>query len=354
MTWDVLTPAEGETYSEYTRLRQLSDWAGFDNRQAAAKDAAGAWIAERRAYIIDLANGDVPGKEPGWDTADRKQRYDYLGTTASGSPHALCQLPTEAGTDTEKAVISEREMWWRIPSTEYTEQSKRRQACTDWLIARRKYVWNLAEGNIEDAEPGWDHADRRQRYANLQIATKYGSAYDDWLETHDAQTGAELGGGNGSSREKALAWMSKHLGCYESPDGSNSDSRSDGIHAAQRRCANGATYLDNQPWCGVWCWNALDHAGVRNLDPNIASVAWCEDQARACRAPFTGYTTDGSKARPGDLVIMFGYGGHVGMLRATPTGSHADTAEGNTANTSANRERSRSADIRGYCLVAYP
>ena len=169
--------------------------------------------------------------------------------------------------------------------------------------------------------------------------------------------GGSSGGssGNGKGRDAALAWMASHRGMYESPGGSNCDSRSDGIRAAQDRCVkhgSSGTWLRNEPWCGVWCCAAMEAAGVDGLSYNLASVAWIEDQARAGKAPFTGWTTDGNKAEPGDLVVMFEYGGHVGMLRAVYS-STCDVDEGNTSDTSALRNRSRSSQIRGYARVRY-
>jgi hypothetical protein len=357
--WDVLTPSEQDTYDECARLHELEDWADFTSSQAARLAAADAWIRDRRAYIYDLAEGNVEnGNGPGWDTADRRARYDYLHTAQmGGSPHALCQLPTEGAMDFEGVLISEREMWWRVPSTEYAEQSARRQACTDELIARRKYVWRLAEGEIPNATPGWDHADRARRYSNLQIATKTGSAYEDWKKTHDPNTGEPIGGSSssGSSRQKALMWMSAHRGLYESPGGSNCDSRGDGIRAAQDRCVkmgSTGTWLRYEPWCGVWCANAMQAAGVKSLSYNLASVEWIEAQARAARAPFRGWTTDPSRVAGGDLVCLFSPGQHVAMV-VDPNGGNPITDEGNTSDTSAKRTRSRS-DVVGYALVAYP
>jgi len=193
-----------------------------------------------------------------------------------------------------------------------------------------------------------------------------------WAATWDAPVTNGGGGGSSSSgggapppaeatgstsRDKALKWASSHLGLYEDPAGSNCDSRSDGIRALQDRCVamgSSGTWLRGEPWCGAFCASAMQAGGVRDLSYNLASVAWCEDRAKAKAGPFTGYTTDGTKARPGDLVIMFGYGGHVGMVRSTPTSDSLSTVEGNTSDTSANRTRSRSSDVRGYCLVAYP
>lgn len=357
-----LTDSERVTYNEASRLVQLSDWSGWDATLQAQHEATQDWIRERRAYIQDLATGAVDnGNGPGWDTAHRRERYDYLhkAAYADAAPHDLCQLPTEAGTDAEKVYTSMREMWWREPKGMYAEQSARRQAITDWLVERRKYVWRLAEGKVEGEKAGWDTASRRQRYSNLQIATKTGSSYDSWCKSHNTTTGAPLGdggdaGGSGSSskRDKALGWMASHRSCSEQPGGSNCDTRSDGIRAAQDRCAGSGTWLRYQPWCGVWCFNALKAAGVAGLDYNLASVEWIEARAKAKQAPFTGWTTDRSKVRPGDLVTLFSPGQHVGMV-ADVEGSTIVTEEGNTSDTSAQRRRSMS-DVVGFALVAYP
>ena len=93
----------------------------------------------------------------------------------------------------------------------------------------------------------------------------------------------------------------------------------------------------------------------------LASCASIEDYARAGKAPFKGWTTDGSKAKKGDLVILFGRGQHVGTVRATPTGSTCPTWEGNTSSSNSGsqsngggsykRDRSRSGEVYGYALV---
>jgi hypothetical protein len=357
--YDLLTPAEQDTYDEYCRLRQISDWPGFDADQQARKDAAGAWIAARRDELTELMASD-PANNAAYN---REARRDYLGTTSSGSPHRLCQLPTDGGTDAEKAYITEREVWWRI-QTDYDEQKARKQACTDWLVARRQYVWQLAEGKIEGETPGWDVYDRAQRYDNLQIATKYGSAYEEWCREHDETTGEplepEAPSSSGNWREKSANWHEAHLGITESPADSNCDSRSDGIRTSQDGCANG-TWLRYQPWCGCWAWSGLYAAGkVRKGDSWLASVASIEDYAKAGSGPFRGWTTDGSKAKKGDLVILFGRGQHVGTVRSIDSG-YAHTWEGNTSSGNSGsqsngggsfkRSRSRSSETYGYALV---
>jgi len=158
----------------------------------------------------------------------------------------------------------------------------------------------------------------------------------------------------GKGASDALAWMASHRGLYESPDGSNCDSRSDGIRAAQDRCVamgSSGTWLRGEPWCGVWCANAMQAGGVDGLSYNLASCEWIESQAKAGAAPFRGWTTDSSKVAPGDLVILFEHGQHVGMVRAIGS-SNLDVDEGNTSDTSALRTRSKS-DAHGYALVRW-
>jgi hypothetical protein len=358
--YDHLTAAEQDTYDEYTRLRQISDWPGFAEEQATRKAQAGEWIEDRRDELSDLMKSDPANNGP----YHRQQRYDYLGTKSSGSPHKLCQLPTDTATEAEGAYITEREVWWRI-ATDYEQQEARKQLNWDWLVERRKYVWRLAEGEVEGSDPGWDIYDRRQRYENLQVATKYGSGYDQWAATHNPTTGEPTGGGTGSGnwREQSANWHEAHLGLTESPPDSNCDSRSDGIRNAQDKTANG-TWLRNQPWCGCWAFMGLYQSDkVRSGDDSwMASVASIEDYAKAARAPFRGWTTDGSKAKTGDLVILFGRGQHVGTVRSIDA-TYAHTWEGNTSSGnggggsqsngggSYKRSRSRSSETYGYALV---
>jgi hypothetical protein len=364
--YQYLTDTERVTFNETSRLMQLSDWAGWDHQLEAWLDTTQQWIRARRVYIEGIATGEIDhANGPGWDVAHRRERYDQLhkANHSDAAPRAVCQLPTEAGTDAEKVYTSLRELWWVEPKGAYADQSNRRQACTDWLVARRKHVWRLAEGEIEGETPGWDHADRRQRYANLQVATKTGTAYSDWCATHNQQTGQPIGdgssssGGSGSSsrRDQALAWMAGHRGCSEQPGGSNCDDRKDGIRTAQDDCCDmgsSGTWLRGEPWCGVWCANAMEAAGVKGLSYNLASVEWIEARARAGAAPFTGWTTDPSRVRGGDLVCLFSPGQHVAMVRSMSGGAPI-TEEGNTSDTSAQRSRAK-ADVVGYALVAYP
>lgn len=165
-------------------------------------------------------------------------------------------------------------------------------------------------------------------------------------------------------RGRALHWLSTHRGLTEQPPGSNCDNRTDGIRAAQDRCAGGGTWLRRQPWCGVWHWNALHAGGVRGISSRQASVALIEDDARAKRAPYgRGWTTDPRKVLRGDAAVMFGRGTHVATVRRVfPRLGYIVTDEGNT--TSGNtgdqangggsfRRIRRIADVHGFALVHY-
>ena len=119
----------------------------------------------------------------------------------------------------------------------------------------------------------------------------------------------------GDPRDIAMQHQSKRVGYTEQPPDSNFDNRNDGIKIAQRKTAGGGTWLDRQPWCGCWCYYALDAAGVQGLDSHMASVASIEDYAKQGAKCYRGWTTDRSKIKPGDLAIIGGYGVHVEMVR---------------------------------------
>jgi hypothetical protein len=92
----------------------------------------------------------------------------------------------------------------------------------------------------------------------------------------------------------------------------------------------------------------------------MASVASIEDYAKQGKTPFRGWTTDGSQAKKGDLVVLFGRGQHVGTVRSIDSG-YAYTWEGNTSSGSGGsqsngggsykRSRSRNGETYGYALV---
>jgi peptidoglycan hydrolase-like protein with peptidoglycan-binding domain len=163
-------------------------------------------------------------------------------------------------------------------------------------------------------------------------------------------------------REAALDHLAKRVGYTENPAGSNFDDRPDGIKTAQRHTADGGTWLDRQPWCGCWCYYALETADVAKIDSHMASVAAIEDAARSAAKCYRGWTTDRSRVQPGDLAVIGGYGVHVETVRGF-SGSNTLTYGGNTSpGTSGSQSNGGGAyartrypsEVRGYALVRYP
>ena len=165
-----------------------------------------------------------------------------------------------------------------------------------------------------------------------------------------------------SARSKLAAHFNPRNGFTEQPANSNSDNRTNGIRVAQDKTAGGGTWLRYQPWCGCWCFYALQEVGVQKLGSWMASVASIEDYAKQKAYCFTGWTGDRSKVRQGDLVVIGGRGVHVGTVRGF-SGSTTLTWEGNTSSGSSGSQsdgggayqRSRSpSEVYGYALVRYP
>jgi hypothetical protein len=354
--WKDLTDPEKTSCDELNGHRAISDWPGYTSEQSQRAKGAKAWLSDRLEEIKDLISESSNEEN---HQQHRYNRRDYIKAVVDADERTIHNLgpnyPSGHATENEDVYIEEREYYlgW---SSQYEAQKERKLANLSWLEERRKYVWNCAEGNVDDVEPGWNISHREERYDNLQIATHYGSAWDEWQE--------ENSGGGGSSggnwRDKSASWHEHHLGLTESPADSNCDSRSDGIRTSQDGCANG-TWLRYQPWCGCWAWSGLYAAGkVKKGDSWLASVASIEDYAKAGRGPFKGWTTDGSKAKKGDLVVLFGRGQHVGTIRSTDA-NYAYTWEGNTSSGSSGsqsngggsykRSRSRSSETYGYALV---
>jgi len=136
--------------------------------------------------------------------------------------------------------------------------------------------------------------------------------------------------------------------------------RDDGIRRAQVDCARN---LVSQPWCGVWCFTALKAAGVPGINARMAAVTFIEDDARAGRGPFRGWTVDHSRVMRGDLVVIGGRGVHVETVREVH-GAGAVTTDGGNTNpgtpaTSGTafgsfRRRRFPPEIHGFALVDYP
>ncbi len=165
-------------------------------------------------------------------------------------------------------------------------------------------------------------------------------------------------------RGKALRWLTNHRGITEDPPGSNSDHRVDGIRTAQNRIGS---WVVEEPWCGTWAYSALKAAGVKNLTVRMASVAMIEDDARAMAHCYRGWTMDVRKALRGDLVVLFGRGIHVEVLRSNAwiyrrfgriVTDGGNTSSGNAGSQDngggAYRRVRKISDVHGFALVDYP
>jgi len=165
-----------------------------------------------------------------------------------------------------------------------------------------------------------------------------------------------------STRELALAHQKKRLGYTESPPGSNCDRRRDGIRTAQDHCAGGGEWLRYQPWCGSWCYYALEAAGVPGIGSWMASVASIEDYARQRTKCFSGWQTNRDRVQPGDLVVIGGRGVHVEMVRGfegdktlTYGGNTSSGPGGSQSNGGGAFARTRyPSEIHGYARVKFP
>lgn len=170
---------------------------------------------------------------------------------------------------------------------------------------------------------------------------------------------------NGSvvgSREQAMNHMAARVGFTEQPAGSNTDSRTNGIRIAQIHTAGGGTWLIGLPWCGCWCYYALETAGVEGIDYHLASVAQIENYAKAGLKCYKMWTTNRSIVQKGDLAVIGGYGVHVEMVRGFD-GVNTLTYGGNTSPGTAGSQsnggwagpRVRPPEqVRGYAIVEYP
>jgi hypothetical protein len=163
-------------------------------------------------------------------------------------------------------------------------------------------------------------------------------------------------------RGQALHRAYRTRGISEQPPRSNTDRRKDGIRAWQIACAAGASWLIGKPWCGVRCYDLLKHAGVAGISSRLASVELIEEDAKARRAPFRGWTTDPASVLRGDLVVLFGRGIHVELVREvradcliTEGGNTSSGVNGSQDNGGICARRVRYFhDVHGFALVDYP
>jgi len=345
-TYGVLTDAEKTTFDEYTNLRAISDWPGFDASQDKRRADSRQWILDRQDYIVRLANGEVAGENPGWDTANRGKRYDYLSTLDTGAPKHEVRLPCSgSATNAEKSYIEEREVYlaW---SSAYDAQKARKQANVDWLVAQRKKLWHLMK---DDAAKNAAN-DRQTRYDNLCIATHTGQVYEDWDEAHNKW--GEPYTETGSTREQIKTWLDKYVGVAENPKGSN---RGDPQPSTWQRRVYGS---DGVPWCACFSVCSAWDNGISGS--GTASVYQNTQLAKSGQGIYRGYTTDPSKVQPGDH--MFISDDHTGVayssLRSDGTilgvegNTSGTTSSGSQWNGDVVAKKARSASYwTGYGLI---
>lgn len=134
----------------------------------------------------------------------------------------------------------------------------------------------------------------------------------------------------GDPRGTAIAFGRHYIGVHEEPAGSN---RGPLIDKWQRVFG----FL-GVAWCGLLLGNELLAAGVKGVTSRIASVSAIEDDAKAHRSCFYGWTDGfGRHALPGDAVVLFGRGVHVGLIIEVVPGGYR-TVEGNTSATKAGNQ----------------
>lgn len=158
-------------------------------------------------------------------------------------------------------------------------------------------------------------------------------------------------------REIAVNWASDQVGTREMTG--NNDGPT--VHRWQDDTARGAHYYDRAPYCGIGCENACRRAGVKT-SPRWASVAFIEDDARRGVNGFRGWTTDPSRVRAGDLVVVYGRGVHVELVLSVK-GNVVKTVGFNTSPGNSGSQsngggtyfRDRNLNIvHGFALVDFP
>jgi hypothetical protein len=229
--WKDLTDSEKNTCDEFNGHRAISDWPEYSTEQEDRKHAAKEWLSDRLDELRDLIKTESSDEN---HEQNRYNRRDYLKAVVEDGYKTIRRVgphyPADKATDSEAVYIEEREYYCAWDSA-YESQKARKLDNLHWLEDRRKYVWNCAEGNVDDVAPGWDKNNRRVRYDNLQIATHYGSAWDEWQE--DQEDDAQASSGNW--RDKSSKWHESHLGITESP--ANSIATADRTASAPRKTA---------------------------------------------------------------------------------------------------------------------
>ena len=160
-----------------------------------------------------------------------------------------------------------------------------------------------------------------------------------------------------AARDRAITWATQQVGTTEAT-GNNDGAK---ILSWQRATARGEKYLDRAPYCGIGCENACRRAGVHTTS-RWAAVAFIEDDARRGGGGFTAWTRDPARVKPGDLVVMYGRGVHVEIVRRIKAGvvytvgfNTSPGITGSQSNGGGVYLRARPMSIvHGFALVDYP
>lgn len=354
MTYSDLTEAEQAYWNEYTGLRALADWPGFDATMKAAKDASRKWLVDKRAEIERLAQTKAKGGDGGgWKKNGRKARFEFLSDNNlnTGAPKHEVRLPAPGGaTDSEKVYIEAREIYLAFASTT-DEQKARKQANVDWLVARRKQLHGLLKS--ADAKSN-DTNHRQDRYDALCVATHYGKVYTAWDKAHNkwgVPVHAEAAAGG--QRAEIVRRARSYVGVVEHPAGSNKGTPQPSEW--ERRVVGS----DGWAWCACFTVSMTWDAGVKGV--GTAGVFNNMQLAKQGKGMFSAFTTDYRRVRPGDHVIVGCESCHTEIVRDFPTADECPTVGGNTSpapgsgseyNGGCVAERTRARhEIVGYCLV---
>jgi hypothetical protein len=340
-----LTAAEKAHWNEYTNLRDISDWDGFDSKQQERKEDSRKWLVEQRKKIWRLAQPKSKGGDgQGWKVANRRERHTFLKDEHlnSGAPKHRVRLPAPAVcTDTERVYIEEREVYLVFGSTT-PEQKARKVANLTWLVDRRKRLYRLIKEHPTDA--------RRRRYDVLCIATHTGQAYKDWDKTHNkwgVPNKPKPSGPDPHSRAGIVAWCNKYVGVKENPPGSN---RGEPHPNDWQRRVFGGTGV---PWCACFSVCSAWDAGIKGS--GTASVQLNVNLARKGQGIYRGYTTDPKRVRPGDHCAVISTSTHTEVVVDGPY----DCIGGNTGPSSISNggmvaRTHRRGQIVGWMLIREP
>jgi hypothetical protein len=311
-TYGVLTEAEQAHWNEYTNLRGISDWPGFDEKQDKRRADSKNWLNEQMDEIVSSA------KQSGWDTNNRGKRYDFLSTQNSGSPKHEVRLPCPGtATDSERVYIEEREVYLVFYSTT-DAQTSRKQANLTTLVDKRKQLWHLMQ---DDASKN-KSMDRQNRYDALCIATSHGDAYTEWDKTHNKYGepySPDEPDPEKSKRSQIKDWLDSYLGVHENPDGSNRGSPQPSKW--QERVYGD----DGVPWCACFAVCSAWDVGISGS--GTAGVYNNVQLAKQGKGIYKGWTNDPSKVHAGDHAFIGS--DHTGVIYDAETGQ---TVEGNTSN----------------------